>query len=453
MLFLPVAVATWDVEREAVPWIVASATLELVYFLLLTAAYQRSDLSLVYPIARGSAPVLVLVGATAAGAALGAWQALGVVLVGVGVMLVRGLGGVVDRKGIVLSLLIGATIAGYTLVDKEGIEHASTVAYLELVLAPVALATVALQVARNGSRSLRGGLGAASVVAGVLSFAAYALALAALELAPAAAVAAVRETSILFAVALGAVVLRERVDAARVGGAALVVAGVALVALGEPPDRARSGCARALAPEWRVERGQHSSSRHRGCAVLPATPNCEGVGRSRLHLHDPGEAGRVEPEARPRPERVDVREGVVRLRGVRHVLDVELSGARASRGALNPRADCGIELDETGATRDSAGRDRKRVQCRPADVRERQEAARRRRRQPTEPTPHEARHLIATNRIGGTVEAWRAPGRDPGARNPINIGMVGAGIGHVAETVRRPCNRDGDDTGDQNGTR
>ena len=232
VLFLPIAVATWDVEREAVPWIVASAALELVYFLLLTAAYQRSDLSLVYPIARGSAPVLVLVGATAAGAALGAWQAIGVVLVGVGVILVRGLGGVVDRKGILLSLAIGATIAGYTLVDKEGIEHASTLAYLELVLAPVALATVALQVARSGTRSLRDGVGAPAVTAGVLSFAAYALALAALELAPAAAVAAVRETSILFAVALGAFALRERVSAARVAGAALVVIGVALVALG-----------------------------------------------------------------------------------------------------------------------------------------------------------------------------------------------------------------------------
>jgi drug/metabolite transporter (DMT)-like permease len=231
VLFLPVAVATWDVEREAVPWIVASAALELVYFLLLTAAYQRSDLSLVYPIARGSAPVLVLVGATVAGSALGAGQAIGVVLVGIGVMLVRGVGGAVDRNGILLSLVIGGTIAGYTLVDKEGIEHASTLAYLELVLAPVALVTVALQVARSGSRSLRNGLGGPGVVAGVLSFAAYALALAALELAPAAAVAAVRETSILFAVALGAVVLRERVDAARVGGAALVVAGVALVAL------------------------------------------------------------------------------------------------------------------------------------------------------------------------------------------------------------------------------
>jgi drug/metabolite transporter (DMT)-like permease len=231
VLFAPLAAATWHVDSEAVPWIVASAALELAYFALLTTAYQRSDLSLVYPIARGSAPVLVLAGATLAGVALGVWQAVGVVLVGVGVILVRGVDGSVDRRGVALSLVIGVTIAGYTLVDKEGIEHASTLPYLVLVLAPVALLALVAQLATHGTYGLRAELGRSAVLAGVLSFAAYALALAALDLAPAASVAAVRETSILFAVALGALVLRERVSPARVGGAILVVVGVALVAL------------------------------------------------------------------------------------------------------------------------------------------------------------------------------------------------------------------------------
>ncbi len=124
-LFAPLAVATWDVESAAVPWIVASAGLELLYVVLLTAAYQCSDLSLVYPIARGSAPVLVLVGATVAGAAFGVAQGIGVALVGAGVVLVRDAGGHVDRRGVALSLAIGVTIASYTLVDNEGIEHAA----------------------------------------------------------------------------------------------------------------------------------------------------------------------------------------------------------------------------------------------------------------------------------------------------------------------------------------
>ena len=64
---LPFALATWGIEREAIPWLVASGALELVYFLTLTAAYQRAELSLVYPLARGGAPVLVLLGAVATG--------------------------------------------------------------------------------------------------------------------------------------------------------------------------------------------------------------------------------------------------------------------------------------------------------------------------------------------------------------------------------------------------
>ncbi len=232
VLFAPPAAATWHVESEAVPWIAASAVLELAYFLLLTAAYQRSDLSLVYPIARGAAPVLVLIGATLAGAALGVRQALGVVLVGGGVILVRGLGGQVDRRGVLLSLAIAATIAGYTLVDKEGIRHASALAYLELVLAPVALGVLVLELSRNGTPRLRAAVGWPPALVGLLSFAAYGLALAALSRAPAAAVAAVRETSILFAVALGALALREPVGPARAAGGVLVAAGVVLVALG-----------------------------------------------------------------------------------------------------------------------------------------------------------------------------------------------------------------------------
>lgn len=231
VLFAPVAALTWRVEAAALPWIALSVALELVYFFLLTAAYRRSDVSLVYPVSRGTAPVLVLVGATAAGAAVETWQALGVVAVGVGVVLVRGLGGPVDTRGLVLALAIGASIAGYTLADSEGIEHASAVAYLEVVLLPVAAAAVAAQALSGNLAGVRAEIGIASLAAAVCSFAAYVLVLVALSLGPAAPVAAVRETSILIAVALGAVALGEPVGRGRLAGAALVVAGVALVAL------------------------------------------------------------------------------------------------------------------------------------------------------------------------------------------------------------------------------
>jgi len=232
LLFAPVAVATWDVDASAVPWIAASVALEIVYFVFLTTAYSRSDLTLVYPVARGSAPVLVLAGAAVTGATIGLVQALGVLLVGGGILLVRGMTGQSDARGLFLALGIGAAIAGYTLVDKQGVEHAAVIPYFELVLAPVAFAAMVWLAAMRRLPVARAELGWATLAAAVCAFAAYSLVLGALTLASAPSVAAVRETSVLFAVALGASVLGEPVGRSRASGAVLVVAGVALVALG-----------------------------------------------------------------------------------------------------------------------------------------------------------------------------------------------------------------------------
>ena len=222
----PVAALTWDVEAAALPYLLASAALELVYFALLAAAYARAELSVVYPLARGGAPAFVLLGAVALGAAPSAGQVAGVLLVAAGVVLVRGLRGG-DRVGTAFGLVIAVCIAGYTLVDNGGIEHASPIAYLELVLLPVALCG-ALAV---GPARLRASYRPVLLPAAFAGFAAYALVLAALRLAPAAPVAAVRETSVVIAVALAGIVLHERVGRGRLAGAILVAAGVAILAL------------------------------------------------------------------------------------------------------------------------------------------------------------------------------------------------------------------------------
>lgn len=218
----PFAVLSWGIEREAVPWLAASAALELVYFFTLTAAYSRSELSVVYPIARGGAPVLVLLGALATGIVPSAREAAGVLAVGAGVVLVRGLARG-DTVGLVLGLVIAAQIAAYTLVDAEGIQHAEPVPYLLVALIPTALGAALV----SGPTRLRAELRPTTVLAGCGGFLAYVLVLAALRLAPAAPVAAVREASVLLAVALAAPVLGERVTATRVAGAALVVTGIA----------------------------------------------------------------------------------------------------------------------------------------------------------------------------------------------------------------------------------
>ena len=232
VVFAPVTAAVWRVNASAWPFILGSSALELAYFVLLAAAYRRAELSLVYPLARGAAPVLVLaIGAAALGARTSWTQAAGVGLVGGGILLVRGPRRAADARGIAFALAIATCIAGYTLVDKYGIRHANPIAYLELVLLPPTLAYGAWVVRTRGLGPLRSELRVTTVTAGVATFGGYTLVLAALRLASAASVAAVRETSVVIATALAALVLKERVSPGRMAGAVVVVAGIALVSL------------------------------------------------------------------------------------------------------------------------------------------------------------------------------------------------------------------------------
>ena len=230
LIFAPVAAATWSVSPEVVPYVAASAALEAVYFALLVVAYRRRELSVVYPVSRGSAPVLVLLGTVVVlGRHVSAAAAVGVCLVAAGVVMVRGIRR--GAEGVLVALAIGCAIAGYTLVDKDGLQHAAALPYLELVLLPVALLAVPVVAARRGTRALRVQLTVSTLIAAIASFAAYALVLAALRLAPAPQVAAVRETSVVIAALLAGAFLRERVGVERLAGAAAVAGGVALIAL------------------------------------------------------------------------------------------------------------------------------------------------------------------------------------------------------------------------------
>lgn len=222
-VFLGVAALfTADVSSEAVPFIAASAVLELAYFVLLARAYDGGEVSVIYPIARGSAPVVVLVaGAIALGEGMPAGAVLGVLAVAAGVLLTApAIGG----RDALFGLAIGAVIAGYTLVDSEGVEHADPVAYLALVTLPCA--ALYPLVTRT-----RPDLGARSALTAAATFGAYLLVLAALELAPAAPVSAVRESSVVIAALLAAVFLHEEVGPRKLAGAVAVAAGVAAIAL------------------------------------------------------------------------------------------------------------------------------------------------------------------------------------------------------------------------------
>jgi len=227
------ALVTRGVSADAVPYIAASAVFELCYFVLLARAYDSGEVSVVYPVARGSAPVVVLVfGALALGESVSGGAAAGIVLVALGVLLV-GVGHFSHRQGarnaphprdVVFGLAIGLCIAAYTLVDSEGVERADPIAYLALVVAPCALVYPLVTKTRPD-------VGARTALTAAATFGAFLMVLAAFRLAPAAPVAAVRESSVVIAAVLSAVVLKEPVTRGRLAGAVAVAAGVAAIAL------------------------------------------------------------------------------------------------------------------------------------------------------------------------------------------------------------------------------
>jgi drug/metabolite transporter (DMT)-like permease len=230
VVFAPVAVWRWDAHWSVWPYLVATGALETAYFALLAAAYRRAPLSVVYPVARGGAPVLVLVVGVAVLSRATSWtQVAGVLVVVGGILLVRGFHDV-DTRGVAFGLAIASCIAGYTLVDKGGVRHAGPISYLELSMIGPTMLYVGTVTATRGRAAVRAAVGVPSIVAGVATFVAYALVLAALQRASAASVAAVRETSVVIATVLAAVVLRERVTRGRLAGAVLVVVGIAVLA-------------------------------------------------------------------------------------------------------------------------------------------------------------------------------------------------------------------------------
>lgn len=222
---------------ESWPWLGASVAVHLAYFALLVAAYGRGDLSFVYTIARGVPPMLVAGGAwLAAGERPSPAGLAGVALVAGGVLTIGGGPKTPGaRRPLGLALATAVFIAGYTLLDGLGARaSAAPVGYLVWLVALQGTLFAAGALAwRRGPLArevwARRGVG---VLTGVLSAGGYAVAVWAMTRAPIALVAALRETSVLFAAAIGAIWLREPFGRRRLVAAALVAGGVALVRSG-----------------------------------------------------------------------------------------------------------------------------------------------------------------------------------------------------------------------------
>jgi uncharacterized membrane protein len=232
-LLWPLALATWGFEAAALPFAATSTVLHLVYLSMLARGYRGGEVSVIYPVSRGVAPLLVLaVEAVALGEGASPVQAAGVLAVSAGVFSIRGGEGSYVRRDLLFGLAIAVTIASYTLVDAGGVQNARAPAYLAVMLTPAGVAYTLALLASGRGEAIRTEMKPRALLTGALVVGAYGCVLAALRLADAAPVAAVRESSVVIAALLAAAFLREPVGPRRLGGAVLVAGGVAAVALG-----------------------------------------------------------------------------------------------------------------------------------------------------------------------------------------------------------------------------
>jgi drug/metabolite transporter (DMT)-like permease len=220
-------------------YLFASLVIHFVYYIALAEAYRTGDLGQVYPVARGTAPLLTAMGATVLlDEQLGLLGWIGISVLAGGIMLLSFRGGrnvrTIDRRAIGFALLTAVSIALYTLADGIGARLAGTASsYIVWMFVLDGLMMLAFGMIRFPHAMIGGIRQSWGMVigGGALSCAAYAIAIWAMTKAPIALVAALRETSVLFAAMIGIAWLREPLIATRLVAAVLVVAGVMMVRL------------------------------------------------------------------------------------------------------------------------------------------------------------------------------------------------------------------------------
>ena len=225
---------------ESWPWIGLGVALHFGYQWFLLSAYRLGDFTRVYPLARGSAPLIVaLVSVAVLGASLTGTEVAAMALIAAGIVSIAlsRAGAAPDRGAVAAALVTGCFIAGYSLCDGTGARlSGSPVGFF----ACAAIGNSALFAAFTAWRRpglLRGlprRAPTAFLFGGAASFAAYALVVWAFTQAPIALVTALRETSIVFALLIGAFVLRERIDLPRIASTFVTLVGVGLLRLSRP---------------------------------------------------------------------------------------------------------------------------------------------------------------------------------------------------------------------------
>ena len=219
------------------PYLLGSTAVSSGYFYFLIKAYHAGDLSLAYPVARGTAPIVVLVlSFLLVGETPGTAGVAGVVIVSSGILWLCFRPGATPEHAtrILWAGGVGLTIAGYTLLDGVGGRlSGSPIGYAAVLNIMTAIPLLVVAFARRGvgvlevlrNDWLKG------LAGGTMMFGAYAIVIYALTLAPMAVVAALRETGVIFAAAIGTILFREGFGARRIAAASTVAAGIAVLVL------------------------------------------------------------------------------------------------------------------------------------------------------------------------------------------------------------------------------
>lgn len=231
LILTPVAFAV-SLPHGAWSWLAASWAVHLVYLVCLIKAFETADMSVAYPIARGAAPALAAAGAVLLfDEPITLSIASGIALVSFGVALI-GLGNRVNARAIAWACATGASIALYTVIDAQGVRAApSAVSYIVWIFLTIGGGVGLLFAFWRGPRFLAAARveWRAGLFAGAMSILTYGLALWAYRLGDTPRLAALRETSIVFAALIAVFILKERATAARLAGVGLIACGAALL--------------------------------------------------------------------------------------------------------------------------------------------------------------------------------------------------------------------------------
>lgn len=221
---------------ESLPWMIAGVIAHLGYQVFLLGAYTKGDLSQVYPIARGLAPLLVTgVSVVLLGERLALVETIAVGMIAMGLMsmaLLRGSDGARNAEAVKLALMTGCFIASYSLIDGYGARVSGSPIGFYAYLGAINAVLFAIYIRLRHPGVLRTMFTSALrvfFIGGTASFAAYGIVIWAFTQAPIALVTALRETSIVFAVLIGVVVFKERFDRAKVIAVAATLLGAGLL--------------------------------------------------------------------------------------------------------------------------------------------------------------------------------------------------------------------------------